>query len=240
MLPNWTISYDGLTTLPWFKDKFSRFTLMHAYTSQYRVGSYSSYLTWVEADNGFGFSQGVGGSDALPQAIPTSQYDISSVSIVEQFNPLFGMEGTMKNNLTLNARYNYGRNLNLNITAYQLVENIQKDLVIGAAYKINEFNRLIGLPIKNDRGFNNDLNIKADLSSRTVKSLIRKIEDGYTEATSGSTILTIKVAAEYTLSRALLLRMYFDRIVNTPLISSSSYPTANTNFGFSLRFTLTQ
>lgn len=238
LIPNWAINYEGLTTLPWFKDRFRNFRLMHGYTAQYRIGSYGSHLTWVEAENGFGFTQGLSGESVV--ATPSSQYDISSVSIVEQFNPLFGADGTLNNNLTFNARYNYSRTLNLNITAYQLVETLQKDLVLGMGYKINEFNRLIGLPIKSNKNFNNDLTVKGDLSRRTSQSLIRKIEEQFTEATSGTTILTLKISAEYTLSKALLLKMYFDRVVNTPLISSSSYPTANTNFGFSLRFTLTQ
>lgn len=241
LLPNWTINYDGLTTLPWFKDKFRSFKLLHSYTAQYRIGSYSSFSSWVDAGDGLGFIQGIntaGSTDAV--AIPSSQYDISSVTLVEQFNPLFGADGTLINNLRFNARYNYMRTLNLNITSYQLVESLQKEFVVGVGYKINEFNQLIGLPVKNDRGFNNDLTINADLSSRTMHSLIRKIEDQYTEATSGSTVFTLKVSAEYTLSKSLLLRAFFDRVVNTPLISSSSYPTANTNFGISLRFTLTQ
>lgn len=241
ILPNWNVSYDGLTTLPWFKEKFRSFRLMHAYTAQYRIGSYSSFSTWVDAGNGLGFHQGLDtGDSSSPAIIPSSPYDISSVSLIEQFNPLFGADGTMNNNLSFRARYNYTRTLNLNITAYQLVESLQKDLVIGAGYKINEFNKLIGLPIKNDRGFNNDLTLNADLSRRTSQSLIRKIEDKFTEATAGSTVLTLKLSAEYTLSRSLLLRGYFDRVVNTPLISASAYPTANTNFGISIRFTLTQ
>lgn len=241
MLPNWTINYDGLTTLPWFKDKFRSFRLLHAYTAQYRIGSYSSFSSWVGADNGLGFHEGLDSGDPnSPNIIPSSPYDISSVSIIEQFNPLFGADGTMNNNVTFRARYNYSRALNLNITAFQLVETLQKDLVIGAGYKINEFNKLIGLRIRNDRGFNNDLTLNADLSRRTTQSLIRKIEDKFTEATSGTTIFTLKFSAEYTLSRSLLLRGFFDRVVNTPLISSSAYPTANTNFGVSIRFTLTQ
>jgi cell surface protein SprA len=235
LLPNWRISYDGLTTLPWFKDKFKRLRLTHAYTSLYNIGSYSSFATWVQYDGDLGFIKNLDDKPA-----PSSAYDISSVNLVEQFNPLLGAEGTFMNNMTIRARYNYSRNLNLNITSYQIVENLQKDLVIGLGYRINEFNKLIGLRMKSDRGFNNDLNITADLSRRTTHSLIRKIEDQYTEATSGNTILTLKLSAEYTLSRSLLLRAFYDRIVNTPLISTSSYPTANTNFGINLRFTLTQ
>lgn len=237
MLPNWRINYDGLTTLPWFKEKFKKVTLSHAYNAQYNVGSYKSFLTWVDAGNNAGFVKSL---DEVAMPLPTSVYDISSVNLIEQFNPLLGIEGVMNNNLTLNLRYNYGRTLNLNITSFQIVETLQKDFVLGGGYRINEFNRLIGLPIKKDRAFNNDLNIMGDLSRKTTYALIRRIDEGFTEATSGSTILTMKLSAEYTLSRALLLRAFFDRIINSPLISSMAYPTANTNFGVSIRFTLTE
>ena len=237
MLPNWRINYDGLTTLPWFKDKFKNFILSHAYTAQYSVGSYSSFLTWIEAGDNMGFIKSL---DDIAMPLPTSAYDISSVNLIEQFNPLLGAEGTMTNNLTLKARYNYSRMLNLSITSFQIVETLQKDFVVGAGYRINEFNKLIGLPIKNNRGFNNDLNVTADISRRTNHALIRRIDEGFTDATGGSTILTLKLSAEYTLSRALLLRAFYDRVVNSPLISASAYPTSNTNFGISLRFTLTE
>lgn len=237
MLPNWRVTYDGLTTLPWFKDKFKNFVLSHAYTAQYNVGSYSSFLSWIDAGNNMGFIKSL---DDIAMPMPTSAYDISSVNLIEQFNPLLGAEGTMNNNLTLKARYNYSRMLNLSITSFQIVETVQKDFVLGAGYRINEFNKVIGLPVKNDRGFNNDLNVTADISRRTNQALIRRIDERFTEATSGNTILTLKLSAEYTLSRALLLRAFYDRVVNTPLISSNSYPTSNTNFGISLRFTLTE
>ncbi|MEN9917775.1 MAG: cell surface protein SprA, partial [Bacteroidota bacterium] len=96
MLPNWSISYDGLTTLPWFKEKFRTFRFSHSYTSQYRIGSYSSFSSWVDAEDGWGFSKGLDTGDAAnPIAVPSSQYDISSVNLVEQFNPLLGIDGTM-------------------------------------------------------------------------------------------------------------------------------------------------
>ena len=240
ILPNWTINYDGLSSLPWFKEKFRNFRLMHSYTARYQIGSYSSHLTWIEAEggDGWGFSQGLDSGDGNPTITPTSIFDISSVTLTEQFSPLFGAAGTFDNNLELSLRYNYGRILNLNIPAYQLVETLQKDFIIGVGYKVNEFNRILGLPSKN--GYNNDLNVKVDLSNRRQQSLIRKLEDEYTEATSGNTTTTIKISAEYTMSKSLVLRTYFDRIVNTPLISSAGYPTANTNFGISLRFMLNQ
>jgi len=241
ILPNWTINYDGLSNLPWFRDRFKNFRLMHSYTSRYQVGSYSSHLTWVEADggDGWGFSQGLdAGNASSPMILPTSMFDIPSITLTENFNPLFGASGIFDNNFELSLRYNYGRILNLNIPAYQLVETLQKDLVIGIGYKMDEFNRILGIPSK--QGYNNDLNVKLDISNRTQQSLIRKIEDKYTEATAGNTTMTIKLSAEYTMSRSLVVRTFFDRIVNKPLISSAGYPRADTNFGISLRFLLNQ
>ena len=235
LLPNWRINYDGLTTLPWFKEKFRSFKLSHGYTSIYSVGSYSSFGTWVQADGDFGFIENTDG-----RPTPSSPYDISSVNLIEQFNPLIGADGLLMNNMSIKARYNYSRMLNLNVTSFQIVENFQKDFVVGLGYKISEFNKILGIQKKSDRGFNNELNVNADFSTRTTQSLIRRIDDQYTDATAGVTILTLKLSAEYALSRSLLLRAFYDRIVNTPLISTSSYPTANTNFGVSFRFTLTQ
>lgn len=237
ILPNWRINYTGLTTLPWFKDNFKNFALTHGYVSQYSIGSYSSYSSWIGAENGLGFIKNLD-DQAFP--VPSSVYDISSVNLIEQFNPLIGAEGTMKNNLTIKARYNYSRALNLNINSFQIIENIQKDLIIGLGYRINEFNKVLGIRTKgkNKSDFNNDLILNADLSRRTSQSLIRKIEENYTDATSGMTIVTLKLSADYSLSRALIMRAYFDRIINSPLISTSSYPTANTNVGISLRLTL--
>ncbi len=237
LLPNWRITYDGLTSFPWFKDKFKNLILSHAYTSQYSVGSYQSFSSWIDAGNGLGFIKTL---DDTPLPAPSSIYDISAVSLIEQFNPLFGAEGTMNNNLIIKARYNHTRALNLSISSYQIIENLQKDLIIGLGYRINEFNKIVGWNKKKQSGFNNDMVINADLSRRTTQSLIRKIEDGFTEATSGTTIVTLKISADYSLSKALIMRAYFDRIINSPLISTSSYPTSSTNFGISLRFTLAE
>lgn len=235
LVPNWTITYDGLTTLPWFKDKFKTVRLMHSYKSEYRIGSYQSFSSWVDAGGGFGFIESLAGG-----ALPSSPYDVNSVTIMEQFNPLFGAEGTLNNNMTLRAKYIKNRTLSLNVSSYQIVESRQNEFVVGFGHRINEFNRVIGLSQRGQKGFNNDLNITANFSYKTVHSLLRKIEERFTQATAGSTVLTIQLSADYALSRALTLRGFFDRVVNNPLVSATAYPTTNTNFGLSLRFTLTQ
>lgn len=240
ILPNWSISYDGLSNIPIIKEKFRSIRLNHAYNCYYQVSNYSSFSNWMQAGGQMEDDLGYIRDVLSGNPVPSSPYDISSVGISEFFNPLFGVEGILNNNMTINTRYNNARTLTLNMASYQIIESLQKEFVVGFGYRINEFNRLIGLTPKTQKQFNNDLNIKADLSHKTVEALLRKIQENFTQATSGSTIVTIKISADYAMSRSLTLRAFYDRILNKPLISSSAYPTTNSNFGISLKFILLQ
>lgn len=237
LLPNWTISYDGLSSITALKKYFKTLRLNHSYICVYQIGSYDSFTDWVEAgSDAIGFTRDV----LSGNPVPSSPYNISSVSINEMFNPLFGVNSVLNNNMLIDIRYNHNRLLNLNIPAYQIIETLQKDWVIGMGYRINEFNRIIGITSRNSEKFNNDLNIRADVSFKTNQALIRKIEEQFTQATSGTSIVTLKLSADYTISRGLSLRAFFDKIINKPLITTSGYPTTNTNYGISLKFTLLQ
>lgn len=236
VLPNWTISYDGLTSISALRNKFKNIRLNHTYTCFYQVDNYNSFSSWVETGDNLGFIRDVLNGNP----VPSSPYNISSVSIAEMFNPLFGVEGVLNNGMSINAQYNNMRTVNLNVTSYQIVESLQKEIVVGFGYRINEFNRMLGLTSRNANGFNNDLNIKADLSHKTNYTLIRKIEENFSQAISGTTVVTLKLSADYAISRSLTFRAFFDRVLNKPLITIAGYPTTNTNFGLSLKFTLLQ
>lgn len=236
ILPNWGITYTGLQRLPFFKDKFKHLQLNHGYTCFYQVGGYGSHSNWMQAEDDLGYIRDV--LSGSPN--PSSPYDISSVGITEKFNPLFGVDATMNNNMSVEMRYNNARTLTLNMSAYQIIEYLEREFVLGLGYRINEFNRIIGLTSRTPKNFNNDLNIRVDISHKTTESLLRKLEESFTQATNGVTIFTLKFSADYTLSRSLTLKAYYDRILNKPLTSSTSYPTTNSNFGLSLKFTLVQ
>jgi cell surface protein SprA len=236
ILPNWSVTYDGLGKISFIKEKFKSIRLSHSYSCFYQVSNYSSFSNWVDAEDDLGFIRDVLNGNP----VPSSPYNISSVGIAELFNPLFGAEGTLNNNMTISGRYNYNRTLTLNMSSYQIIESLNREFVFGFGYRINEFNRILGLKSKKTSQINNDLNLKADISYRVNEALLRKIEEQFTQATNGTTIVTLKLSADYTMSRALTLRAFYDRILNKPLISSSAYPTTNSNFGISLRFTLVQ
>ena len=135
MLPNWSISYKGLGYLPWLRDHFKSVTLNHSYKSIYSVGSYNTYSSWMEYMGDMGFIQNTT-DNAI---VPSSMYDISSVSINESFSPLAGLDFTLNNNMTFKVEYRKTRVLTLSMTAAQLNESSSDDFVIGWGYKINDF-----------------------------------------------------------------------------------------------------
>ncbi|MDR1344121.1 MAG: cell surface protein SprA [Tannerellaceae bacterium] len=234
MLPNWRISYDGLIRLPVIKKHFKTLALTHQYNSAYRVGGYTSYLNWVDAGNNLGFVQDI----LTGNPAPSSPYSITSVDITESFVPLIGVDGTLINNITLSASYRTNRSLNLNIASFQMIDSRTNEIVVGMGYKLTEFNKV--LKMRPSQNFSNDLTVRLDYSYRKTQSLIRKIQESMTQATSGNKSNMVRFSADYGVSRNLTLRAFYDWEMNEPLISSAAYPTSNSNYGVSVRFILSQ
>lgn len=232
LLPNWRITYDGLICVPAIKKYFKSFVLSHQYRSSYNVGSYNSYLDWVDAGDGLGYIRNIQQGNPMP----SSGRDISSVHISEGFTPLLGADATLLNNVTGKMEYRKTRNLNLNISSFQLVEGFTDEYVVGVGYKVADFNKKIRRKVTQD--FNNDLTVRLDFSYNKMQSLIRKIENNLTQATSGNIRKTFQFTVDYNLSRMLTLRAFYDLQINEPLISSVSFPTSNSKYGVSLRISL--
>lgn len=233
VLPNWRITYDGFIHIGNMKNLFKSFKLTHAYQCTYTVGSYSSYLNWISADGDLGFTV----DELTGQPIPSSPYNISSVAITEKFAPLIGVNFTLKNDLQFNAEYRDSRTLTLNSSAGQLVEATTKGITIGAGYKIIGFNSVLKMK-GSQQGISNDLTLNADISLQQSQALIRNIENNYAQATSGTKTFNINFTASYVMSKRLTISAYFDHQVNTPLVSSSAYPTTNSSYGISFNLSL--
>ncbi len=262
LLPNWTLRYSGLSNLPWLRDHFRSVNLNHSYKSIYAVGAYQSYSTFMSlmGDGAMGFI-----TDATTgNPVPSSMFNVSTVSINESFSPLFGIDVTFLNNMTAKLEYRQTRALSLSMTSVQINEAISKDWVIGWGYRINDF-RWFGLTgsRRASRGtqrsnsqssntqrttsnsqsasrMNHALNLRLDLSYRKQAAITRDIATVMSNASSGNTAFKLSFSAEYTLSKLMSMSFYLDRQTNTPLLSSSSYPTTTQDFGLSLKFSLTR
>lgn len=238
MLPNWSVTFDGLTRIPWVKEHFRSVNLTHAYTCKYSVGSYGSYSTWVPADGNnkmVGFVRNV--ENEAP--IPSSAFDISSVSINEQFAPLIGLNIAMKNAMTAKVEYRKQRNLQLNVNAVQLTEGTSDEFVFGFGYTIKDFDIILKLKSDKQNKVKNDLKLNVDVSYKDIKTLLRKVEENITQASSGNKVLGIKVSVDYVLSSKINLQLFYDHQSTTPLISSS-FPVKADNVGLNIKLLLTR
>ncbi|MBO5960807.1 MAG: cell surface protein SprA, partial [Paludibacteraceae bacterium] len=238
ILPNWRVTYDGLSRIPWVKKHFKSINLTHAYNCKYSIGGYTSFSTWVAADGAdksLGFIRDV----QTNNPIPSSPYDIATVSLTEQFSPLIGLNMTMKNSMTAKVEYRKQRNLALNVTSAQLVEGGTEEFVIGLGYTIKEFDLILKLKSNKQKKIKNDLKISADVSYKDVKSILRKIEENVAQPSSGNKMWTIKVMADYVLSSKINLQLFYDRQATIPLISTS-FPVSTDNFGINIKLMLTR
>jgi cell surface protein SprA len=267
MLPNWNVTYKGLSNLPWVRDNFKSVNLTHGYKSVYNVGAYQSYSSWVES-MGSGGAMGYALNTTTGTFMPSSMFDISTVSLNESFSPLIGLNMTFMNNMTLKMEYKTTRVSTLSVTSAQINETGSNDMVIGWGYKINDF-RLSSIfgsgkasakakkraPNSKRRdgeakepevastsksNFAHDLNLRFDFSLRNQSAIRRDLQTSLSEATSGSKAFKTSAAVEYTVSRMVSLSLYYDRQRSEPLLSSSSYPTVTQDFGMSMKFSLTR
>lgn len=130
------------------------------------------------------------------------------------------------------------RTLNLSLANKQLIENHNQEYVIGVGYRFDKMDLILGGK-SGQKKMSSDLNLRADISIRDNVAIIRKIEEGVDQLTSGQKITTLKFTADYVLSDRFNLQLFYDRAINSPYISLS-YPTTNSNFGVSFRFSLTE
>ncbi|MDR1116452.1 MAG: cell surface protein SprA [Tannerella sp.] len=236
LLPNWNVTYDGLIKIPAVRRYFSSVALSHRYSGVYSVGGYTSYLNWVNA--GIGGDLGYVKNTETGAPLPSMGYEIAAVTLTESFSPLLGLDATLTNNITAATKYSKSRTINLNVTSYQMVEAFADDITLSLGYKYAEFNKILKMKKKGD--FSNDLTVRLDYTYRKALSLIRKLEDGYTQATQGSISHMLQFSADYAFSKKVTLRAFYDLQINEPLVSSTSFPTSNSNYGISIQISLNE
>jgi cell surface protein SprA len=232
MMPNWRINYDGLSKLDFIQKFAKTVSLTHSYNATYNVGNYISNDVYDDLQTFLSAQR-----DMQNNFIP--RYNISSVSITEQFGPLVGVDIMFVNSVSTKLEIRKNRNILLSLSNSQLTETSSDEFVAGAGYKISDFQFFVKDLAGGKKSYKSDLNLRADVSIRDNKTILRRLTNEPDQPAQGQKVVTIKFSADYLISDKFTMRMFYDRIVNTPLVALS-YPTANTNFGFSLRFSLAQ
>lgn len=226
-VPNWNLTYNGLTKYDFFSNLFASFDLNHAYRSTYNVNGFNSLVRYQEANGAVNVRDANG--DFLPQ------YQFSQVTLFEQFIPLLGIDMRLKNNMTTNFEYRKSRALGFSLANSQLAQLKEEAVVVGFGFRTTKFRFPFGL----FRGLkmNNDMNFKLDFSLRDRKTVIYRADVEDAEVSSGAKNITINPSIDYVLNQRFNISMFYDGNITKPY-TSQTFNTSFSNFGVSLRFTL--
>ena len=232
-LPNWSITYQGFSKADFFKRYFNSGRISHKYTSTYSINAYNRNSEYDPEYNGYSWVQ-----NELGDFI--TQNNLLNVSIRESFNPLFGIDLGWKNDLKTAFSVNMNRTLGLSLANNQVME--LKNIIY--AFELGYFFRKVPLIFKfgedRQKKIETDLKLSGTLSITDERTFLRNLmeTEQETQVSSGNKITAMKLMADYTLSRNVMLRAFFEHTFNHPYVSAIS--VSNTNFGFSLRVSLTQ
>ncbi len=232
-LPNWRITYDGLSEIDLVKRFIKNINLSHSYNSSYNVGSYETnadYNWYDVAYDGYSWAR----DEVKGLFVPEQQ--INSVTLTEAFNPLISADITWINNLNSKFEFNKGRTMTLSFSNNQVVDLISKEYIIGLGYRFDQLPIIIKTG-KGQQKFQSDLNLRGDLSIMDMLTIIRKVEEGVDQITAGQKAVSLKLSADYALNERFNLRLFYDHAITTPRISTS-FKNSNIKFGVSVRFTL--
>ena len=223
-LPNWNLKYTGLMNIKSIKKIFNRFSLTHAYRSSYTINNFQTNLDYDHSlpnlvDDGGNF-------------IPSILY--SNLNLVEQFNPLLRIDLELKNSFKFLAELKKDRALSLSLDNNLLTESSGEEYIIGLGYRIKDlkFKTRIG---GNRTTLKGDLNLKADLSYRNNITVLRNLEINDNQVTAGQTLWSIKLTADYKLSRNLTSQFFYDHNFSKFAISTA-FPQTSIRSGISIRY----
>ena len=233
-LPNWTLKYTGFMKNKWFKKRFRRFSITHGYNASYTINQFRTNLDYVAADPTLDFvlQKSKNTLDQSDNFKAETLY--SNINLVEQFSPLVKIDFEMKNSVKVSAEIKKDRSLSLSFDNNLLTEIHGDEYVFGLGYRIKDLrirSKLAGAR----KIIKSDLNMKADISMRDNRTIIRYLDLDNNQVSAGQTIWSMRYAADYAFSKNLTAIFFFDYAFSEYAISTA-FPQTSIRSGFTLRY----
>ena len=232
-LPNWSLNYNGLSKIEFLRKWFTNISISHRYSSTYSIGSFYTDAALSAARGTYDY-----GSESIINSSGDfiAPVSMEGITIAEQFNPLLKLSVSMVNSLQFNLSIQKNRNLQLSFSNNQLTETTRDGVTFGGGYRFKDVEihlKAGGKP----RDLKSDVLIQLNLTYNNNKTLIRKINQGTDQITSGSQVWMAEISGEYAVSSSITVKAFFQTNINTPYISNS-YPNSTTKGGITIRFAL--
>jgi cell surface protein SprA len=140
----------------------------------------------------------------------------------------------MKNSVKFSVEMKKDRALSLSLDNGLLTEIKGKEYVLGLGYRIKDLKfktKILG----DKQTLSGDLNIKADVSLRNNKTIVRYLDIDNNQITAGQKLWSGTFKADYALSKSFTTLFYFDYTFSESEISTS-FPQTTMRGGFTLRY----
>jgi cell surface protein SprA len=227
-MPNWKLTYNGLTKLPMFNEYLSNFNISHTYTGNLSMNSFLSSF-YYQDQLSFGFPSFIDSNSH--NYVPFFQ--VPNITISENLGPLLGVDAAFKNGVNLSIKFNKTRMLSLSLVDYQVSETKSTELVLGGGARIKGLN--LPFTVFGTRRLKNDININMSVGYRDDITTNSYLAQNTNIPTRGQKVITISPTIDYIVNDNLQLRFFYDRRQSIPVMSTS-YPITTTRAGVTLRF----
>ena len=228
-LPNWRVTYSGLKNIPLINSQFSKFDILHGYTSTFTATGIQSSVDFYNKENNSTAPK----IDAFGNQF--NPYTFSQVGYVEAFAPLIGADVTMRNNMQFRAQYNRDRLFMLGLVNQTLTEDAGNEYIVGFGYILKDLKMKMNFKGKS-RTIKSDLNLRGDFSLRDSQTRITNILQNDSQITGGQRVMSFKFSADYNMSQNFNLRFFYDQLLTKYKISTA-FPLSTIRAGLTATFT---
>jgi len=164
-------------------------------------------------------------------------FTVPNITLTQAFNPLFGVDMSLKNHLTLKFEIRKSKMESLSLIDYQVSENASTEYVIGGGFRKKGIR--LPFPMFGVQKLKNELIFKVDLGLRDDKNSNTFLANNVSVVSRGQKVIRISPSVDYSVTQKLTLHFFFDRQQSIPYVSNA-YPTTTTKGGVTLRFIFAQ
>ena len=231
-LPNWNLTYNGLTNIPSIGKVFKTVNITHGYKSNYAINAWATNVYYDENNTIQTFEN----SDII---IP--KYDMAQIVLNEQFMPLIGIDLGLQNSMTVNLQFKKSRTLTLSFANNQLTEVNGREFVIGGGYRIKNLSFSITPVGGNGKSqtIKNDLVLKLDVGFKRDITILRRIDERNNQVSAGQNKINFYLTADYNFSQRLSAQAFFKYDLSIPEVANT-FRNSTTYGGITIRFSLAQ
>jgi cell surface protein SprA len=234
-LPNWKVTYNGLTRIAGLDKIFTNFSIRHGYRSSLSMNSFNTALLFADPLRvGYPSFRDTLTGNFVPYFL------VPNITIQEAFEPLIELDMTFTNQISTRFEWRKSRQLSLSLIDYQLAENQSTEYTFAFNWRKKGLPFFQNLKIgKNGMKLDNDVTIRMDFSLRDDATSNSKLDQGTSFGTGGQRVIRLAPSIDYVLNNRVNLKLYFEQNRNIPKISSS-FPITNTRGGVQVRISLAQ